>query len=161
TNLSSGNWEDATNWSPRLTPSLNDNVTISSAVTVTLTTNADCADVTLANNFATLTGSGTLIVRSNLFWSEGTMNGTGRTILETNATLFIIPSVGGISLNTRTFENGGTIFWEGGFVGVGGGAVITNRPGGLFRWENPNSASVGGGIANGRIDNAGTFLKST
>jgi hypothetical protein len=161
TSPASGNWEDAANWTPQLAPGVNDSVLINSAVTVTLTTNADCADVTLGNFFTTLTGTGILTVRANLFWSEGSMTGIGKTILETNAVLNIMPATGFVSLNSRTLENGGTILCGAGLVGIGNGAVITNRPGGLFRAENAAFAHLGGGIANGRFDNAGTFLKPT
>ncbi|MBI3851712.1 MAG: hypothetical protein HY298_15770 [Verrucomicrobia bacterium] len=158
TSPASGDWETATNWTPNLAPGLNDIALITSGVTVTLSTPADCADVTLGSTFTTLTGSGTLTVRGNLFWTAGTMSGSGRTILETNATLNL---AGGVTLNTRTLENGGTILWSGGgFLGVIGGAVITNRGGALFRAENVTDASLGGGIAAGRFDNAGDFRKA-
>lgn len=156
TNVASGIWEAATNWSPNLVPGINDSVLINSNVTVTLNTQADCADVTLGSAFATLTGSGTLKVRGNLFWTGGTMSGSGRTILESNATLNIQNTV---TLNARTLENRGTILWGGGIFSVTGGAVITNSPDSFFRAENAVSSSLGGGIAAGRIDNAGNFRK--
>ncbi len=157
TNLASGDWETATNWTPNLAPGLNDIANINSSVTVTLNTDADCADVTLGGSGPTLTGNGTLTVRDNLLWTAGTMSGSGRTILETNS---ILNLPAGVSLNTRTLENGGTILWGGGgFFSVTGGAVITNRAGAVFRAENLSAASLGGGIAAGRIDNAGVFRK--
>jgi hypothetical protein len=158
-NPTSGNWEDASNWNPQLVPGLNDSVLINTPVTVTLTTNANCVDFTLANNAATLTGSGTLRVQANLFWTDGTMGGTGRTIVESNAVLNLNNPAGTASLNTRTLENAGTILWSGGYFFVGGGGVITNRLGALFRFESATAAFMGGGIASGSIDNAGDFRK--
>src|SRR6185436_6745440 len=68
-----------------------------------------------------------------------------------------IPS--SVDLSGRTLENGGTILWTGvGFISVRNGGVITNRPGALFHAQ--NAAGFGGGLANGRLDNAGTFRKS-
>jgi hypothetical protein len=156
TNVVSGNWETSTNWSPNLVPGLDDSVIINSNVTVTLNTPAFCADVSLGSFATILTGSGALTVRGNLFWTAGTMSGSGRTILESNAILNIQSDV---VLNTRTLENRGTILWSGSNLGVLGGAVITNRPGGLFQAESPSAAVLGGGIANGRFDNAGDFRK--
>jgi len=86
------------------------------------------------------------------------MGGSGRTILETNATLEINTAF--VSLNSRTVENAGTIQVSGGgSLSVTGGAVVTNRSGALFHVQ--NAASIGSGFANGRLDNAGTFRKST
>jgi hypothetical protein len=161
-NPSSGNWEEATNWSPRLAPGLNDSVIINGGMTVTLNTNADCAEITLGETGSpTLTGNGALTVRSNFFWGGGNLNGSARTVVETNAVLNVVPPPGGASLNSRILENAGTILWSAGFFYVGGGAVISNRPGATIRFENAASTSLGGGIANGRIDNAGFLLKAT
>lgn len=156
TNVANGNWETASNWSPNLVPGVNDSVLFNSNVTVTLNTFADCSDVTLGSVFATLTGSGTLAVRRNLFWTAGTMSGSGRTILESNA---IVNIQNAVTLHTRTLENHGTILWSGSLLPVLGGAVITNAPGGSFQAESPLEAFLGGGIANGRFDNAGEFRK--
>src|SRR5205085_706535 len=130
-----GDWETATNWTPNLGPGLNDTVLIDSSVTVTLNTPADCAAVILGRfTSPTLTGNGTLTVRDSLFWSAGTMSGSGRTILETNAILNI---ASGVFLNTRTLENGGTVLWTGAGNHIFlNGAVITNRAGALFQVQN-------------------------
>jgi len=157
TNGTSGDWDVATNWTPRLVPGTNDIVLITSGVTVTLNSAADCAEVTLGSSSAsaTLTGSGTLRIRDNFFWTGGAMTGSGRTILESNVILTIEGNVG---LTTRTLENRGTIRWSGVSLGLGSGAVITNTPGALFRVDSPNGF-LGGTQA--RFDNAGLFRKST
>jgi hypothetical protein len=107
----------------------------------------------------TLGGSNTVSVVNEMNWTAGTMSGGGRTIISPGATLnAAIPSVA--ILSGRTLENGGTILLTGtGNLGVTGGAVITNRPGALFRFENESAFGLGG-TANGRFDNVGTFRKS-
>ena len=159
TNGSSGGWNSETNWTPNLVPGSNDTVIIPTSVTVTLDTDADCADVVLGGNgVPTLTGSGTMKVRGNFSWFNGTMGGTGRTILEPGATLKAANTVVGV--NARTLENGGTILLTGtGSLGVSSGGIVTNRPAGLVQVENPNEI-LGGGLANGRFDNAGVFRVS-
>lgn len=154
TNLAGGDWNVAANWTPNLVPGSNDIVVIPSG-TITLNTPANCAEITL--NAGTLTGSGVLTVWENFAWIGGAMSGSGRTILETNATLEIKTAF--VSLNARTVENAGTIQLSGGgSLDVTGGATVTNRPGALFDVQ--NAATIGSVFANGRLDNAGTFRKS-
>jgi hypothetical protein len=105
-----------------------------------------------------LGGSGMVTVNSVMNWTGGTMSGSGRTIIPVGATLnAAVP--GGVSLNGRTLENGGTVLWTGaGFLTMNNGAVITNRAGALFEMQNAISTIVQSGV--GRFDNAGTFRKS-
>jgi hypothetical protein len=104
----------------------------------------------------TMTGTGTLTLNGNSTWSGGTMFGSGRTVVASNATLTITGTGGG--LDTRTLENGGTIFWVGGgYMGLNNGAVFTNGPAGLFVVQNTLQIS---GI-DGRFDNAGILRQST
>ncbi len=162
TNFSSGDWNVAANWSPNLVPGSNDTVVIPNNGTVTLNTSADCADVTLgsAGNTPTLTGSGTLTVRGSFVWTSGTMSGTGHMVIDSGATMVAV-SQSGVTLTTRTLENGGTVFWTGaGNIHMFAGAVITNRAGALFHAQNSANLSVNGGSSFGRFDNAGTFRKS-
>lgn len=162
TNPGSGDWNVAANWDPGLAPGLNDNVIIAKSVTVTLNTSVDCTDVTLGDQASTptLTGSGTLNVRGDLFWAGGTMSGNGRTIIEPGATL-IVNNTSSLTLSGRTLENGGTVQFTGsGSLGFNSGAVITNRPGAVFNFESEGAFGLGGFAPNGRIDNAGTFRKS-
>ncbi len=158
TNVAGGDWNVAANWTPNLVPGSNDSVYIADAGAVTLNTSADCADFTLgdATFGGTLTGSGTLTIRGNFLWTQGTMTGNGRTVLETGAVMDV---AGGVSLATRTLENGGTVFWTGSRdISLSSGAVITNRAGALFHAQ--NSASLAGFASAARFDNAGTFRKS-
>lgn len=160
TNLAGGEWHSATNWSPNQVPGATDHAIIPITATVTLSNSVECFRLTLGSGSGspTLTGNGTLTVHENFSWVLGTMSGSGLTIVETNATLNIARFV---NLNTRTLQNRGTIlvFNEGGFS-LSGGGVITNCAGALFHVVN-QTASLGGGLANGRFDNAGTFRKSS
>ncbi len=158
TNLAGGDWDSATNWTPHLAPGSNDSVVIPLVATVTLNTAADCADVTLGNGVSgpALTGSGTLTVRGNFSWTAGNMSGSGRTVIEPSATLNVS---GGVTLNTRTLENGGTGLWSGnGSLNMSTSAVITNGAGALFHIQN---AAPLGTFLGGRFDNAGLFRKSS
>ena len=134
TSPANGDWDTDANWTPNLAPRSNDTAVISSSVTVTLNTPADCANVTLGNaaSTPTLTGTGTLTIRGNFAWASGGMSGNGRTIVETGATLSLgNPTT--LFLTGRTLENGGTASWtDAGVISMNSGAVITNRAGALF-----------------------------
>ena len=70
------------------------------------------------------------------------MSGSGRTILETNATANIPATV---TLAARTLENRGTVVvYNSGKLNVISGAVFTNCAGALFHVVNENP-SLGGG----------------
>ena len=155
-NQGSGDWETAANWIPNLAPGLDDIVLIRIRTTVTLNSFADCREVTLGGDGdPTLTGSGTLTVRENLFWNDGTMSGSGRTMVETNGNLYISRFT---RLSSRTLENGGTVWLVGnGSVSLDSGAGITNRPGASF-----NALGAGALLSTlsaSRFDNAGIFRK--
>jgi hypothetical protein len=102
-----------------------------------------------------LSGTGALTINNVMNWLSGTMSGTGRTVIAPGATLNI-NSVGTLYMNSRTLENGGTTLWTDGNINLGG-AVITNRPGGLFHAE--NYTVIGYTTGGNRFDNAGTFRK--
>jgi hypothetical protein len=105
-----------------------------------------------------LGGAQTVTVGSGMNWTGGAMNGTGRTVIPLGVTLHaIIPFAA--FMTTRTLEIGGTMIWAGmGTINLND-AVITNRPGALFDVQNASSMNFGGGTA--RLDNAGTFRKSS
>jgi hypothetical protein len=158
TNPAAGDWNSPANWMPNLAPGSNDSVIISTAAAVTLNTPADCADITLggAGSSPALTGSGTLTVRGNFQWTSGIMSGSGRTVLETGATL-ALDNATSLSLNSRTLELGGTARWTGVEGMTLNNAVITNRAGAVFDALHPNPFTTFGGSS--RFDNAGTFRK--
>jgi hypothetical protein len=162
-NLAGGNWNEAANWSANVVPGSNDNVIINLPGTVTINGPMACFGLTIgsSSNAPTLTGGGTITLHGPSAWINGTMSGSGRTVVEAGSTLDIANTSGsGALLNARTLENRGTILWSRNFLGVIGGAVITNGQGALFQAEGPAEAILGGGIAAGRIDNAGEFRKA-
>jgi hypothetical protein len=156
TNNASGDWNDASNWSPDFVPGNNDDVIISRNVTVTLNSNTECGGLTLSTT-PTLTGSGTLVLHRNSAWSGGTMNGSGRTVVAPGATLDINGAGTKTLSGGRILENGGTTSWNAGIVQAATATVITNRVGGLFLV--PSAAGMTPGAGGGRFDNAGTFRK--
>src|SRR5262249_42505768 len=125
-------------------------------VTVTVNAPAECRNLTFGVGGGTLSGTSTLTLYGNSVWSGGTMAGSGRTLVASNATLTILANGG--TLDTRTLENAGTISSTGsGFLGLNNGALFTNQPSALFAAQNTLQVS---GIG-GRFDNAGTFRQST
>ncbi len=171
TNFAGGDWNHAANWTPNLVPGSNDSVVISGLTlqgpgtfTVTLDTPADCASVTIDTGLVrtpTLTGSGTLTVRESLLWRGGTMSGSGRTVIESGATLTLetVNAFGnGPTVNTRTLELGGVTHWmTAGNLNLNN-AIITNRPGAVFHALGSGTLNRTAGTS--RFDNAGTFRKS-
>lgn len=160
TNNGGGDWHSAANWSPPQVPGPLDNAIIPITATVTVNSPAECLGLTLGSvsGSPTLAGSGALMVNDTLLWTLGTMSGSGRTILNTNATANIPATA---TLLGRTLENRGTMFvYNAGGFSVLGGGVITNCAGAAVHVVNENP-SLGGGLANGRFDNAGSFEKSS
>ena len=117
---------------------------------------------TVAPNILNLNGSlgggQTVTVGSVLNWSGGSMNGSGRTVIQPGAALNIaaFTGYGGVYLYDRTLENAGTAVWGGGNFGMSG--VITNDAGASFQILNAAAFSYAGNTP--RFDNAGTFLPS-
>ena len=105
-----------------------------------------------------LGGANTVTVGSAMSWTGGNMIGSGRTVIPPGVTLNIANS-GGVSITTRTLDNGGTAILAGTGVMILNAAVITNRAGALFNVQNAASFNFGGGSP--RFDNAGTFLTPT
>jgi hypothetical protein len=124
-----------------------------------LSRNADLTVENLHLALGTLTATGTVTIASAMNWISGTMSGPGRTVIEPGAMLMLAnPSGLGLSLNTRTLENGGLVLWTGsGDVALNSGAVVTNRAGALF--EVRNASSLQANVGTGRFDNTGTFRK--
>jgi hypothetical protein len=139
----------------------NNTLTISGAPGDTITFSGTGLVSPAVVNFSngTMAGSSVVTVLNQMNWTGGSMSGSGRTVIPAGATLNAGGAIG-ITLTTRTLENGGTILWTGpGIFGVTSGGIITNRAGALFHVQ--NAAILGAGIANGRFDNAGIFRKSS
>jgi len=175
-NTADGDWNAATNWTPNLAPSTNEDVLIAHNVTVSESSNVYLRSLVLANatlsvggsvtvsNLAlngTVAGTGQLTLTSAGVWTAGTMRDAGETIIASNATLSISNTAGDVVLNFRTLDNAGTVNWV---TGTGGlelynSGVITNEPGSRFELQNPkrfyfHQFGNGGPV---RFDNAGTL----
>jgi hypothetical protein len=96
-------------------------------------------------------GSNVVTVGSLMNWTGGSMNGIGRTVISSSATLHI-DSPSFMFITSYTLDNGGSVFWSSGTITTTG--VITNEPGALFQIQTPASLFSGGGSP--RFDNAGT-----
>lgn len=103
-----------------------------SSATLTLTNIGTVgSNSVLAMSGGSLAGSGSLLVNGLFDWSGGTLSGVGtRTIgaggalnIQGNATKTL---VGGTLVNTAM------AVWSAGTLSVGGGAVLSNAPGGIF-----------------------------
>ncbi len=161
TNAAGGDWNVASNWQLNFVPGPDDNVIITTAVTITVNSNAECKNLTFgaAGVAPTLTGTATLAAHGNCAWTAGTMSGSGRTVIAAGGSL-IMANPAAVYLDARTLENGGTILWTGaGNCYPSSGAVITNRPGALFDVRGLGSL-IGSPGTPTRIDNAGLFRKS-
>ncbi|HWY75404.1 MAG TPA: hypothetical protein VN281_07295, partial [Verrucomicrobiae bacterium] len=157
TNLLSGDWNLASNWSPNLVPGNNESVLLATSATITQNSNVDLVDFTLGNSVTspTLTGSGRITIAGTGLWNSGTMSGTGATVVDPGASLTMATGSGfGLALNNRTLENAGSVVWVGGSFSLGG--VITNDAGAQFQLAGPATINPGSGAL--RFDNAGTLI---
>jgi hypothetical protein len=131
-----------------------------------VTFDADASTGSLVMDRGTLGGTGTLTVTGSLTWGSGRMTGSGTTRLAPGATAALgndsaLPE--GKVLEGRTFDNAGSVTWQGTATGDGlltlrGGAAWVNEAMALFDIQNdlPLDAGPGGGM----VVNAGTFRKS-
>jgi hypothetical protein len=113
--------------------------------------------VTNLDLMGSVSGAGPLTVNNLINWTSGSMNGPGRTVIAPGATLQL-NNLSAVTMNTRTLENRGTILWTGTNISLNA-SVITNRPGALFHAL--NAAGIYFLSAVGRVDNAGTFRKTS
>jgi RHS repeat-associated protein len=109
---------------------------------------------TLTLNGGTLTGRDAVTVTGRLDWPGGVMSGTGTLTVAAGATLNMVNSVLGDSLQ-RPLTNAGMATLQGQSLNVGSGVVFTNQ--GTFNVQ--QAASISGGTGSQFI-NTGTFNKS-
>ena len=135
TNLAGGDWNVASNWKPNFVPGANDNVFITSNVTVTVNSAAECSSLTLGGlgSSPTLSGTGTLTLHRTSFWMGGTMGGGVQTVIEAGATL-------NLSGGTHTSSGGSSITGAGQLTVSGGTATLA----GLV---NVSTLTISGGTA--------------
>ncbi|MGH3428126.1 MAG: beta strand repeat-containing protein, partial [Mycobacteriales bacterium] len=113
-----------------------------------------------AQSGGTLTGAGTFTIDQTLSWTGGTMSGSGTTQIDTAATV-VLSGEGDKVLDTRRFENAGTLTWTGGrIVMEGTNAVVHNASMGVFQIAVDQALTTFGGSGQ-QFTNDGVVTKST
>lgn len=118
--------------------------------------NADVMMPRLALSGGTVDGAGALTISKLLIWTAGDMNGTGKTIIESNATCELANS-GGVNFWNRTFENGGTVLATGSANMELFSGMLTNRANGL--WLGQSTGGFENRSGSCQFFNAGTYRK--
>jgi PKD repeat protein len=125
-----------------------------STATTTLSNSVSATVATFLHSGGIITGPG-LLTTSGLFsWTGGTESGSG-----TNITDGLLAIDGSVSLSGRTVEALGSATLAGGYVSMGGGAVLDNKLGSTFDIVDDSSLFNGGGVAPWAL-NEGVFKKS-
>jgi RHS repeat-associated protein len=159
---SSGAWQTASNWSTGKVPTSVDVACVGTSVTVEVSGGANAAgaledegtlvlrggSLELASGLeestvhaltvsgGTLRGAARLGVSSSLSWTEGTMEGSGSTVLGATASGTIY--AGSVTLDERRMANEGTLTLTAGSIELAGGAVFSNS--GTFNLNDNESA---------------------
>ncbi|AGX86338.1 YDG domain-containing protein [Candidatus Symbiobacter mobilis] len=141
---------------------LNGMGTLEVASNATLTMGASGLEVpTYKQTGGTLNGEGNLTATTGFYWSSGTMDGTGRTIVAEDVDAgIILTSEYGVAqpVLTRTLQNLGTIVHKGAYYN---GSLVINQGGKLDNqgayWFDADTSISGAG---GEIVNTGIFGKS-
>jgi hypothetical protein len=139
-------------------------VTIAAA-TANFNTNLRATTIDLNNG--TLGGSGVVSVSSALYWTGGTINGTGSVTVQPRAKLAISGANKSEVLEYDTLNNLGTATWSGNNNNVlmvsGSGAMLNNQAGATFNVQNDQAIellSLGLAGAAPKFNNAGTLTKT-
>lgn len=110
-----------------------------------------------ATQTGTLAGAGVVTIAKTLDWSNGTMFGTGSTVISPQATA-ALESANTKSLSQRAFDNQGVTTWQdSGTIALSSGATITNA-GTLLATGDAGMTFFGGGATT--FTNTGTFRKN-
>jgi hypothetical protein len=107
-----------------------------------------------------LDGSGTLTINGQFDWISGgagsaSMAGTGITNVSAGATLHV-GGTNGVTLNTRTINNAGTVNWDGASIWSFATGTFNNLAGANFNALTDQNVGFGG-----TFNNAGTFTKTS
>ena len=175
---SSGSWQTASNWSAGSAPTSADVACVGAGVTVDVSGGTAAAGVladkgslalsggslelasaleessisALTVSGGTLKGAARLGVSASLSWNkEGTMEGSGSTVLEAAASGTVY--VDSVTLSERRFVNEGTLTLTAGSVEVEDGAVFSNS--GTF-YLNDNEMACGECYGTGLVAGSGT-----
>jgi RHS repeat-associated protein len=186
TGASEGTWQTASNWSTGKVPTSSDVACVGSAKTVKVNSGSEVAGVLqgeggvvisggsleltntleassiralVLSNGGTLTGAATVRVTGSLEWPNGTMSGSGTTVLASGASGSKETLVE-VALEQRTFINEGTFTMTEGVIGMHEGAELKNM--GTFVANAGGSflTASGGGTAPLFV-NSGTLEKTS
>jgi RHS repeat-associated protein len=161
---SSGSWQTAANWSTGKAPTSADVACIGAGVTAEVSGGTNAAGVledegTLVLSSGSLElasaleestvhaftmtggwlkGAAKLAVSSSLSWTEGTMEGSGSTVLKAPASGSV--DAGSVTVSERRLVNEGTLTLTAGSIELGNGAVFSNN--GTFNF-NDNERACG------------------
>lgn len=147
-----GDWFEPANWDPPVIPAADDNVTVPAGSTVTLTADAEIADLNLDGG--TLSGPGNLLVHGLLAWSGGALAGSGSVTAASDSLL----EGPGLELAGRLVNEGAaTLSGAGTVLQMRAGAVLENRAGATFEIQNDDGIATDG--TGGRLINTGTLRR--
>ncbi len=113
----------------------------------------------------TFTGAGDLTVTGGINWTDGTMSGTGRTVIAPGGVLSLSPSSTNPLTLSRAIENNGAANWTWASttnatcsLNLSNGAVFNNT--GVFSASNVSGFTLMSGSGGSSFNNAGTFNRS-
>ena len=158
-NNTTGNWNDAAQWSSN--PAFPNNGAqtfdaIQTGGTLTLNQNITIEKYTLSGGSNTSAGS-ILTLNDDLLWSAGAFTGTG-TIQANGGAIFSASGVKDISAG-RVLNLGGDSSWTAGNIRIGTGGMINNTTGQTFTTNSDGTLTNPFG-GTGTFNNSGTFTKS-
>jgi hypothetical protein len=148
-----GSWDTAANWSTGAVPAAGDHVCLPADADVTISNNAQVADIqgddaqltstggtlvlsdaaatshlqTFALRGGTLDGDGSLTIGTSFTWAGGEMRGAGTTTLASGATGALTLTSQGTLRGGRNFDNHGTLTWSGGSMWGAEGSTFVNE----------------------------------
>ncbi len=167
-------WSDGRNWSDGVTPGAGDDVTINSTfATITLSgtdtvnsltllggTLANSGNLTtnqgltLSSTFATIANTGMLTVDGAFTWTDGTLSGTGTTIL--NGTSSLSGGFFSMLTNQQVDNNGTATITDGNSIDFDGNSVWNNEVGSTFTLQGNGSIGNFFAGASSGFNNFGT-----
>jgi hypothetical protein len=155
-----GNWSDTSHWAScgGAYPSTSDTAVINSG-TVTLDIPVTVLNLTLTSG--TVTGANDLTITGSLTWNSGTMSGNGTTTLAATGTL-VTSASGTPYLDTRTFNNAGTVNWNStSYLYLTNNAVFNNQSGANYNIQTSSTYAIYGSTGTFNNLSGATFTKSS
>ena len=116
------NWNQPGNWSSNTVPTASDDVTINTADTIQSNSKQAVHNLTLTSG--TITGTGELDVGGAFHWTNGTMEGAGKTVVAATGSMAL--DSGNHDLNRELDLNGPTTWTAGGIRLVDSGTINNN-----------------------------------